>query len=512
VNLRLTNPLLWRVCAISLLALLGWVLCQRLSHPWTYNDDYNGAFWAEAARNLSRAGFVSSAGVPAPLYFGSPPIPADALYVHHPTLLADMMYLDRALLGESESAARLLPILFSLLAAGLLFQFASIHTGPRPATFILAFFVAAPMELHYGQMVNFEAPELFFILAALCAFHRWRSFRDTPSAALLIICCALALWTDWQGYLLVIILVLQLFIESPARNSKICAALLSIAFLSGCAFLLQIHIANPSGWSELLRAFRERSGHADLSGSSFTIAQWLGTQFIDLTTLFNPIALLLAICGAFYLLANRRGVPVSQRPLFHIAGTFFIIDFIYVCALRNQSYIHDFASFYFLIPAAIFPGLLIEHFLARFKSPSLSIPATAAAGIIAAALIVAGIRRLDNIDTQFCILGDDDTEPATLMPDVGRVIDQNLPVNRVILCNFDKYYSPLPYYARHIMTNDLQSYAGWRQGIADALPQSTAGIIWSSAPGAADLLRHLPQSETRPITVDGIPFTLWLPK
>ncbi len=159
---RLTaHSLPWQLCAVALLVILGAVLCARISHPWTYNDDYNGAFWSQAARNLSRAGFVSTAGVPAPLYFGSPPIPSDALYVHHPTLLADMMFLDRALLGESERAARCLPIAFSLLTAALLWCFISLCAGWRAAAFVLAFYVAAPMELHYGQMVNFEAPELF---------------------------------------------------------------------------------------------------------------------------------------------------------------------------------------------------------------------------------------------------------------------------------------------------------------------------------------------------------------
>ncbi len=41
----------------------------------------------------------------------------------------------------------------------------------------------------------------------------------------------------------------------------------------------------------------------------------------------------------------------------------FIIDAFYVCALRNQSYIHDFASFYFLVPVAVFSGYLVERLL-----------------------------------------------------------------------------------------------------------------------------------------------------
>ena len=83
-----------------------------MDRPWTYNDDYNGAFWSQAARNLNRAGFAATAGVPAPLYFGALPIPAGGLYVHHPTLLADAGGAGPRGARRERRAARALPILF----------------------------------------------------------------------------------------------------------------------------------------------------------------------------------------------------------------------------------------------------------------------------------------------------------------------------------------------------------------------------------------------------------------
>jgi len=500
---------------VALLLVLGVVLCSRISHPWTYNDDYNGAFWGQAARNLSSAGFLSTAGVPAPLYFGQPPIPPEDLYVHHPTLLADMMLLDRDLLGESESAARCLPILFSVLTAALLWVFVSLSAGWRGGALTLAFFVAAPMELHYGQMVNFEAPELFFLLAALCCFHLWCQRHAAGPAAALLLCSALAEWTDWQGYLLVMLLVGQLLIEDRSRNIRMCTGLLLVACLSGMGFLLQIHLASPGAWQELYRAFRERSGREDLSGGSFTAAQWLNAEFAYLTTLFHPVAWLLAGIGAAIALAVRRRLPMREAAPLHCATLLFVIDAFYVCALRNQSYIHDFAAFYFLIPIAVFSGFLIERLIRGIETRWPGYPsavASIAGCMLAAALIWSGIARLDGIDTQFCILDDDDTEPPTLMPDVGRLIDASFPADAVILCNFDRYYSPLPYYARRIMVNDVRYYTDWKASVSEALPQPAGGIVWANAPDAADILRHLPSTELRPVTVDGIPFVLWLPR
>ena len=504
----------WKLAPAALLILLGLVLCSRLSHPWTYNDDYNGAFWSQAARNLSRNGYLTTAGVPAPLYFGPPPVPADMLYVHHPGLLAGMMLLDRGLLGESEWAARCLPVFFSLLTAALLWCFVSSSFGWRGGAFVLALYVAAPMELHYGQMVNFEAPELFFLLAGLCCFHLWRGRRAAGAAIALLICCTLAMWTDWQGYLLVILLAAELLVKDRARGGRMAACLLLAALLSGVAFLLQIRLAAPGAWVELLHAFRERSGHSDLSGGAFTARQWLRTELGYLTTLFHPVAWLLAAAGAGIAFLERRRLTAREAAPLHAAAVLFVIDAFYTCLLRNQSYIHDFAGFYFLLPVAVFSGFFLERMLRAIEARRPGYPVLAASAVcclLCGALILSGIRRLDGIDTQFCILDDDDTEPATLMPDLGHLIDRTFPGNAVVICNFDPYYSPLPFYARRTMANDTRTYADWQRAVADATPQPAGGIVWTGAPDAADLLRRLPAAEMRPVAVDGIPFVLWVP-
>ncbi len=116
----------------------------------------------------------------------------------------------------------------------------------------------------------------------------------------------------------------------------------------------------------------------------------------------------------------------TAAPL-HIGAILFVIDSVYVCILRNQSYIHDFACFYFLIPVAVFSGFFIERMLGWIESRRPAAPAlaaTTASCLLAAGLISSGVRKLDGIDTQFCILDDDDTEPDALMPDLGRLIDR----------------------------------------------------------------------------------------
>ena len=76
----------WFLGLFIVLALLAFHFSRGLNRPWVEEDNWYGAVYAQAAHNNLRAG-LHAAGVPATLYFGPLPIPPDAYYVHHPTLL-----------------------------------------------------------------------------------------------------------------------------------------------------------------------------------------------------------------------------------------------------------------------------------------------------------------------------------------------------------------------------------------------------------------------------------------
>jgi len=143
----------------GLLAALGFLIAffsLDLNTPWTQDDYYNGAVWSQAAHNLLRAGLLKTAGLPAAFYYGPLPIPPDGFYVHHPCLLPLGVAAAFWVFGESEWAARIVPLLCSTISVILVWLLARSCAGVRAATFSVAVFVTLPMELHYGQMVNFE--------------------------------------------------------------------------------------------------------------------------------------------------------------------------------------------------------------------------------------------------------------------------------------------------------------------------------------------------------------------
>ena len=81
-----------------------------------------------------------------------------------------------------------------------------------------------------------------------------------------------------------------------------------------------------------------------------------------------------------------------------------------------------------------------------------------------------------------------------------------------MVCNFDPYYSPLPYYAERPMANNLRTYAGMaRRPRRSAEEPAVGGIAWMGEPGAAELSGHCRRRQTKRVEVDGISFCLWLP-
>ncbi len=135
----------WALGLIVILAFLAAHFANGLDRPWVEEDNWYGAVYAQAAHKNLRAG-IRAGGVPATLYFGPLPIPSEAYYVHHPTLLPVLVTVSFAILGESERAARLVPIIASLASVLVLWFLLRSTVGTRAATLGAAVFAVVPME------------------------------------------------------------------------------------------------------------------------------------------------------------------------------------------------------------------------------------------------------------------------------------------------------------------------------------------------------------------------------
>jgi 4-amino-4-deoxy-L-arabinose transferase-like glycosyltransferase len=493
---------------------------RTINLPWVEEDNFYGALYSQAAHNNLRAGLLATGGVPATLYFGPLPIPPDAYYVHHPILMPLMVTGSIAIFGEKEWAAKIVPIFCSLASALLLWLLVRNAVGQRAAALVVAFFATLPMELHYGDMVDFEPCLLFWMLAALVCLRLWETRQTKRWAILAGLCCFFLIWTDWPGYVFVLSLSVWFLLRKNERRPGFAFALLGLAAISGILFLLDIRHANPDAWRDLWTAITMRFGSgvaagssaAEITGSHFTFAEWLRRIFQGLGQDYLGPAWLLVLAGAIYLVRNHKspGFRWLSWAALHMA----LAGIPYMLLLRNWSFIHDFASFIAIGSIAILGGLGIEAglvWLERQPSAKILQPAGAViALILLVSLAAAGFSRAENQRSQLLMLDEKTAEPKNLIPDLGRFLAKTFPADTTILCNFDPYYSPVSYYAQKTIVRNLSSDDEWKTAAAQVGPR-VGGIIWLAAPSAPEILAALPKSETSSVEIDGVSFAVLKP-
>ena len=490
--------------------------------PWVEEDNVFGAAYAQAACNNLRAGLSVTAGVPATFYVGPLPIPADAYYVHHPVLFPLLITASVRALGEKEWAIKLVPIGCSILSAWLLWILIGDAINRRAAAFAVAFFATLPMELHYGELVDYEPCLVMWMLAALVCLRNWEVRGGHRWTILAALCCFCALGTDWPGYLFTGSVAVSFLLKKKKSSVRFAILLLGLMAFSGILFLLQIRYVNPEAWRDLWTAVTMRLGSGMQPGSSgiapgpaphFTFGEWLRRIFQSLGQDYLLADWLFVGVGVIYLTRNLKepGFRWLGGAALHMA----IPGVLYMVLLRNWSFIHDFASFFCIGSIAIVGGLGLEFvwtWIERGLRSNILRPAGAVATLgFLVWLAAAGFTRAEEMRSQFLILDGDAPEPSNLIPDVARHLAKTFPADATILCNFDQYYSSLSYYAKREIYTNLRSSTEWNAVAADQGGSDVGGILWLGAPSTADILAGLPTDEIVPVEIDGVRFAIWKP-
>jgi 4-amino-4-deoxy-L-arabinose transferase-like glycosyltransferase len=511
----------WFAIFLAALGFLAASLFHTINVPWVEEDNVFGAAYAQAARNNIRAGLSVTAGVPATFYVGPLPIPPDAYYVHHPVLFPLLITASVTALGEKEWAIKLVPICCSILSAWFLWLLVGDAINKRAAAFAVAFFATLPMELHYGDLVDYEPCLVMWMLAALVCLRN-REVRPRRWTILAALCCFCALWTDWPGYLFTVAVAASFLRRKEKSLRRVAFLLFGMVVLSWILFLLQIRYVNPEAWRDLWNAVTMRLGSGMQPGSSgiapgaaphFTFGEWLRRIFQSLGQDYLLADWLFVGAGAFYLARNLK------QPGFRWLGgavlQMAIPGILYMVLLRNWSFVHDFASFFCIGSIAILGGLGLESVWVWIeRGPRSNILRSAGAVATFCLLVwlaVAGFARAEDQRSPFLILDGIALEPSNLIPDVGRYLAKTFPADATILCNFDPYYSSLSYYAKREIFTNLRTSTEWNAVAADPSGGAVGGILWLGAPSAADILASLPTDEIVPVEIDGVRFALWKP-
>src|ERR1044071_7853917 len=108
----------------------------------------------------------------------------------------------------------------------------------RAAAFAVAVFTTLPMELHYGDLVDFEPCLVMWMLAALICLRHWKRDGAVRWKVFAALCCLCALWTDWPGYLFTAAVCGWLLFQRERPSRRFAIVLVGLAAGSVALFLL----------------------------------------------------------------------------------------------------------------------------------------------------------------------------------------------------------------------------------------------------------------------------------
>ncbi len=304
------------------------------------HQGFNNGLRSIIGRNYVRHGVVELRGKPIKNVGPVSDAKEHVVHWHHPPLVHMLVGLSFAVLGESEGAARAVPILFSLLSALLLWRLARRRLGPAGGLLAAGIFVLLPLEVEYGKMANYEPLVIALMLGAVLAAVRIREAgedRSWPAVAALFGCTAAAAFTDWPAFILAAFTGLYLIAERPRRW------LLFVVYGAFCAvelFLLWKWMNLYAEHDGLYGLARWRAGGGT---AKVALGPWLERLRARLFDYVGLPVLFAAAVGAVAYAARFRRLPL-------VAGVFGVGGLMYLYLFKYGSWVHVFFLHY-LLPA-----------------------------------------------------------------------------------------------------------------------------------------------------------------
>ena len=511
MNPRAVRPALLSFLALgAILTSFAFFLASDIDRPWVKHVDFNGAVWSQAAHNILRAGLAETQGASTAFYFGPLPIPHTGYYLHHPPLLHLGVTAMFFLFGEHEWAARIIPIGCSLTSVVLLWLLAAHALGRRTATLCAAVFASLPMSLRYGAMVNFEPVVLCLILAALLVLRYWEVSRRPVWKAAFFGCLLLGMWVDWPMHLFILVLCTYWLARHDHEKRRMAWTLLAMTALSALLYLLRIHLLRPDALQDLAATFLVRVFSNDKY--PFTLWQWAGKVGSSIVKHYLWIGLGVAAVGTA--ITFRRRKEAGFRWIGWVSSIVFAMDALFVGVFQNDSYIHEYIAFYFLVPVSLMAGIALNEMLLgidRFAEDWWrGAGAFATTALVLTGLMIVQTQTL-TLQSQFHILDLDRQESEALIPALGEIIQNHFSPKTRVLCNFMPSYGPhLSYYARREIAPNLCESKHWKS-IIQRTNGEVGGVIWMGNAGAKELVANLPPGQKEFVRLENESFCVWKP-
>ena len=365
--------------------------------------------------------------------------------------------------------------------------------------------------LRYGTMVNFEPVVLALILLALLALRYWQKTGSGVWKAVFYGSMFTGMWVDWAMHLFALVLFASWMLRSDRSMRRAAWTLLILAAVSGGLYLVHTQVLRPDALRDLQKTFLVRV--ASDERHKFTLLQWAWKVSASIVRHYLWAGLLGAAFGA--VIAWTRRKEEGFRWIGWAAGMVFAMDAAFVGVFQNDSYIHEYIAFYFVVPVAIMGGIAINalvEWAENAASRGMRVAGyCAAAGLVTIGMF-AGQTQAEALQGHFCILDFGRKQSPALIPALGKLIRKHFSPETRVLCNFMPYYGPhLEYYAERQVSPNISEPEHWRP-IIQRLTGEIGGVVWMGDDDAAAILAHLPPGRKEFVRLEDESFCVWKPQ
>ncbi|MEI6335813.1 MAG: glycosyltransferase family 39 protein [Methylococcaceae bacterium] len=425
------------------------LMTHNISQSWVGIVEADGALFSQIAENYLRYGIWN-------LHFGqaTTPMPVTDLaqlhyYQHHPALLPLLTAGSFVLFGESEAAARGLPIVLTLGSITLLFFISRRIYDESLALLATGIFATLPAILFIGRKPGYEAPTLFFILLTLGCYLNYRESKRGIYLTGLFASLGAALMTDWPAYLLVPALAIHY--GWYEKNNRIInpivlgLPLFSLAML--CLFGFFSYLSDPQSIESVVYQGMTYMG---LIGKDTPLA----LIYTEATVTFTPMQFIMQTLGK---IDNLYAYPVPLMALFGawfernerdasrtLVWTLVFVALSYCIIFYRSVYIHLWHTYYFTAPMAIFAAIAIRKLFVWHNQDRYTPKVTL---VFVMALILSGAvpKLLGLYSLQIKLLPGDQLEQSDFLKAVAIEIKRHSEPDDIVI-------SPLPPNAAHIIS------------------------------------------------------------
>lgn len=332
---------------IFLIALFTFIIfINGLNKPLIGHHDWNSVVYSASARSL----------------IGKAKTGEIAYQQDYPPLLPVSLGISFLVFGISDWSARLVPVVFTALAAILIYLLAKKLFKKEIGIIAAFFYLSTPLIRYFGKIPVHETIVPFFALLIFYVYWNWFSKKNKKNFIFLILSIFAAEFAGWPGYYPILLISLHYFIFAKEKTKKKLSVIfiwIGISFISFFLFILvDFFITGKMPLTDLWEIFKVRTAmQAPLyEQEAFNIFQLISKEALWIRIFLTKILSFLFLGWlAVFIFSKKEKRFDSKNFLLILIGVFGLIHlflFSQLCWLHDYMIIYLFP--FFCITSAIF--------------------------------------------------------------------------------------------------------------------------------------------------------------